>query len=58
MLTEDWKSAEEVNRRIAVRMEAFTKKKTLFRNKNLDLKLRRRLGTCCVWNILLYGCEI
>jgi len=35
---------------------AFNKKRALF-TSTLDLKLRKKLVKCCIWNMALYGAE-
>ena len=56
MLTEDGSCTCEIKSRIAVAKAAFNKKKNLFTSK-LDLNLRKKLVTCYVWSMALYGAE-
>jgi rhamnogalacturonyl hydrolase YesR len=42
--------------RIDMAKTAFNKKRTLF-TSTLDLELRKKLVTCYVWGIALYGAE-
>lgn len=48
-LTEDWKNSIEVNGKITIAKEAFTKKYKVFCNRNPDISFRRRLVKCYVW---------
>ena len=56
MLTEDGRCTCEIKSRITMAKSAFNKKKNLFTSK-LDLNLRKRLVSCYVWSIALYGAE-
>jgi hypothetical protein len=56
MLTEDGRFTCEIKSRIVMAKVAFKKKKNLFTSK-LDLNLRKRLVSCYVWSIALYGAE-
>jgi hypothetical protein len=42
--------------RIAVAKAAFNKKRTVFTSTS-DLELRKKLLTCYIWSIALYGAE-
>jgi hypothetical protein len=54
ILTNDVRCTCEIKCRIAMAKAAFNKKRALF-TSTLDLKLRKRLVKCYVWNIALYG---
>jgi hypothetical protein len=56
LTTNDTRSACEIKSRIVMAKAAFKKKKTLFTGK-LDLNLRKKLVTCYIWSIALYGAE-
>jgi hypothetical protein len=46
----------EIKGRIAMAKAAFNKKRDLF-TTTMDLKFRKRLVKCYIWNITLYGAE-
>jgi hypothetical protein len=54
ILTNDGRCTCEIKCRIAMAKDAFNKKRALF-TSTLDLKLRKKLVNCYVWNIALYG---
>ena len=54
MTTNDTSCTREIESRFAKAKAAFDRKETLFTSK-LDLKLRKKLAKCCIWNIALYG---
>ena len=56
MLTEDGRCTCEIKSRIAMKRDAFSKKKNLFTSK-LDLNLRKKLVKCYVWSTALYGAK-
>ena len=47
---------QEVKQRIAMAKEAFTRKRSIFCGP-LEKELRKRLGKCFVWSVVLYGAE-
>jgi exonuclease III len=55
-LTEDWRCEKDVKARIGIAKEAFTRMKRILCG-SLELELRKRLGKCFVWSVLLYGAE-
>jgi hypothetical protein len=57
MITSDARCTREIKSRTATAKAAFNKKKSLFTSK-LDLNLRKKLVTCYIWNIALYGAEM
>jgi len=56
MLTNDGRCTCEIKSRIATEKAAFNKKRVIF-TSTLDLKLRKKLVKCYIWNIALYGAE-
>ena len=56
ILTNDGRCTREIKSRIAMAKAAFSKKKTLFTSK-LDLNLSKKLITCYIWSMVLYGAE-
>jgi len=56
LLTNDGRCTCEIKSRIAMAKAAFSKKKTLFTSK-MDLNLRKKLITCYIWSMALYGAE-
>jgi hypothetical protein len=56
VLTNDARCTREIKSRIAMAKAAFNKKKTNLTGV-LDLKLRRKLVTCYIWGITLYGAK-
>jgi hypothetical protein len=56
ILTNDGRCTSEIKCIITMAKAAFNKKRALF-SSTLDLKLRKKLVKCYVWNIALYGCE-
>lgn len=52
ILTEDWKFEEEINARIAIAKEVFSKKRIFY--SNVDLEMRTRLVKWHVWSLFLY----
>jgi len=57
MLTNDGRYICEIKSRTAMAKAALNKKRALFTSK-LDVKLRKKLVKCYIWNIALYGAEI
>jgi hypothetical protein len=57
LLTNDGRYTREIKSRIVTAKAAFNKKRALF-TSTLDLKLRKKLAKCYIWNIALYGAEI
>ena len=55
-LTIDRRFTCEIKSRIVMANHAFNKKRALFTN-TLDLKLRKKLVKCYIWNIALYVAE-
>ena len=56
MLTNYGRCTCEIKCRIAIVKAAFNKKRALF-TSTMDLKLRKKLVKCYIWNIALYGAE-
>jgi len=56
MLTLDGRCTCEIKSRIAMVKAAFNKKRA-FLISTLDLKLRKKLVKCYIWNRVLYGAE-
>jgi hypothetical protein len=56
MLTNDGRCTCEIKSRIPMAKAAFNKKRALF-TCTLDLKLRKKLVKCYIWNTVLYGAE-
>ncbi|KAI5728729.1 hypothetical protein M8J77_020289 [Diaphorina citri] len=57
IITEDGKSNQDINQRIAQAKAAFMKKRSLFCSNNINLNLRKQLIKTLVWSIALYGSE-
>jgi hypothetical protein len=55
-LTNDGRCSCEIKSRIAIAKAAFNKKRAIF-TSTMDLKLRKKLVKCCIWNIALFGAE-
>jgi len=55
-LTNDGRYTWEIKSRIVMAKSAFNKKRALF-TSTLDLKLRKKLLKCYIWNVALYGAE-
>jgi hypothetical protein len=55
MITNYARCTREIKSRIAVAKAAFNKK-TLFTSK-LNLNLRKKLVSCCIWSIAVYGAQ-
>jgi hypothetical protein len=56
MLTNDGRYTCEIKSWIAMAKAALNKKRALFTSK-MDLELRKKLVTCYIWSIALYGAE-
>ena len=56
ILTNNGKYTFGIKCRIAKAKGTFNKKRALF-TRTWDLKLRKKLVKCCVWNIALFGAE-
>ena len=57
LITDDGKSEGKIRRRIGLARNAFSKRCKLLTNKNISLKIRRRLTKCYVWSLLTYACD-
>ena len=57
ILTSDGKSQTEVRRRIGQAKTAFLKMKNILTNRSLSMEVRKRVLSCYIEPILLYGCE-
>jgi hypothetical protein len=55
-LRNDGRCTYEIISTIAMAKAAFNKKRALF-SSTLDLKLRKKLIKCYIWNVALYGDE-
>lgn len=56
-LNEEWDHSQEIKCRIEKARAVFVKMKTLLCSKDLSLQLKRRLISCYVYSVLLYGVE-
>jgi hypothetical protein len=56
MPTNDGRCTCEIKSRISMAKAAFNKKRDLF-TSTLDVKLKKKLAKCYIWNIALYGAE-
>jgi hypothetical protein len=56
VLTRDGYFTREIKIRIAIAKEAFNRKLSLLASK-INIELRKKLVTCYVWSIALYGSE-
>ena len=57
IITEDGRSTQEIERRIAISKNAFSKMKNLLCNSRLNLATRIRTLKAYIWATLLYGSE-
>ena len=57
LLTNDGRCTCEIKCRIAMAKAAFDKKRVLF-TSTLDLELRKKQVTSCIWSVALHGAEI
>ena len=56
IITEDGRSLNDVNARIALAKDAFSKRKE-FLTKSLSKELKKRIVKVLVWPVVMYGCE-
>jgi hypothetical protein len=56
VITNDARSTREMKSQISMAKAEFNRKKILFTSK-LNLDLRKKLVTCYIWSIALYGAE-
>jgi hypothetical protein len=56
MITNCARCRREIKSRIASAKVAFNKKKAVFTSR-LDLNVRKKLVTCCIWSVALCGAE-
>lgn len=57
IITESLEPDIEIKSRIEIARTTFKRMRSLFCNKDLNLKLRQRMVRCYVWSVLLYGVE-
>ena len=57
LVTEDGRCECELNRRIAVAKNNFSKMSRILTDHDMSLATKIRLAQCYVWSTLLYGCE-
>ena len=57
LVTEDGRCECELNRRIAVAKNNFSKMSRILTDHDMSLATKIRLAQCYVWSSLLYGCE-
>ena len=50
------KCNKEIDKRIAIGKESFSKRKILL-IKNLNCKLKKRIFKTTIWSVILYACE-
>ncbi|GFR77707.1 endonuclease-reverse transcriptase [Elysia marginata] len=56
-ITEDERSDQEVNRRIGMAKNTFSRMSKLLTNRRKGFATRSRLTKCYVWSVFLYACE-
>lgn len=56
-LTEDGRREEELKTRIAMNKISFRKISTIVINIAINMKIKLGVMKCCVWSVLLYGCQ-
>ena len=57
ILTSDEESQTEIRSRIGQAKTAFLKMKNILTNKSLSMEVRKRVLSCYIEPILMYGCE-
>ena len=57
MISLDGKYVTEIEKRIGIAKEVFDKMNAVFKNRQLKVKTRMRVLTCCVLSVLLFGCD-
>lgn len=57
LLNDDWDHSREIRQRIEKARSVFLRMRSVLSNNSLSLQLRRRIVSCYVYSVLLYGVE-
>ena len=57
IITPDARCDTEIKKRIALSKDTFSKMKSIFTNRNIEVYTKSNILKAYIWSVLLYGCE-